>query len=53
MEKNIIISGVRGMGILTAARIIAESAFRDGFKVVVGELHGMSQRGEAFVAMLG
>jgi len=45
MEMNIIISGVGGTGVLTAARILAESAFKEGFKVVVGELHGMSQRG--------
>ncbi|MHA1596749.1 MAG: indolepyruvate oxidoreductase subunit beta [Candidatus Asgardarchaeia archaeon] len=45
MEMNIIVSGVGGMGVLTAARILAESAFKDGFKVIIGELHGMSQRG--------
>ncbi len=42
---NIKIAGLGGMGILTAAGILAEAAFRAGQDVKRSELHGMSQRG--------
>ena len=42
---NIKIAGLGGMGILTAAGILAEAAFRSGNDVKRSELHGMSQRG--------
>lgn len=42
---NIIITGIGGQGVLKAAGIIADAAFRCGFKVKQSELHGMSQRG--------
>ena len=38
------ISGVGGMGILTASRIIAEAAMLEGKNVVMSEVHGLSQR---------
>ena len=37
--------GVGGQGVLTAAQIIGEAALLAGQNVVVGQLHGMSQRG--------
>jgi indolepyruvate ferredoxin oxidoreductase beta subunit len=42
---NIKIAGLGGMGVLTAAGILAETAFRAGHDVKRSELHGMSQRG--------
>jgi len=44
-EFNIVIAGVGGQGIITLAKIIAESAFEKGYDVRTSELHGLSQRG--------
>ncbi len=43
-EFNVFIAGVGGMGILTATRIIAESALKEGKNVIMSEVHGLSQR---------
>lgn len=43
-EYNIIISGVGGLGILTMARIIAETALIEEKNVTMSEIHGLSQR---------
>lgn len=45
MKKSIVIAGVGGQGVITAANIIAKSALKDGYNVVMSELHGMAQRG--------
>lgn len=45
MNKNIIIAGVGGQGILTIASIIDMAAMRQGLFVKQAEVHGMSQRG--------
>jgi indolepyruvate ferredoxin oxidoreductase beta subunit len=37
--------GVGGQGVLTAARVLGTAAHAAGLPVVVGQLHGMSQRG--------
>jgi indolepyruvate ferredoxin oxidoreductase beta subunit len=37
--------GVGGQGVLTLAQIVAAAAHASGVSVVVGQLHGMSQRG--------
>jgi indolepyruvate ferredoxin oxidoreductase beta subunit len=37
--------GVGGQGVLTAAQVLGAAAHREGRAVVVGQLHGMSQRG--------
>jgi len=42
---NIYISGVGGQGIIKTSVIIGESAMKEDLPVVVGEIHGMSQRG--------
>ena len=47
MNKNIIISGVGGQGILTMASIIDLAAMNLGLNVKQAEVHGMSQRGGA------
>ncbi|MEA4997263.1 MAG: indolepyruvate oxidoreductase subunit beta [Petrimonas sp.] len=47
MNRNIIISGVGGQGILTMASIIDLAAMNLGLNVKQAEVHGMSQRGGA------
>lgn len=47
MNKNIIIAGVGGQGILTIAAIIDLAAMNLGLHVKQAEVHGMSQRGGA------
>jgi len=42
---NIIIAGLGGQGVITAADIIADVALRAGFDVKKSEIKGMSQRG--------
>jgi len=44
-RQRIYIAGVGGMGALTASRLLADAALRAGENVVVGEVHGMAQRG--------
>jgi indolepyruvate ferredoxin oxidoreductase beta subunit len=46
-KTNIIIAGVGGHGILTAAKILGTSSVRAGKKVMISEIHGMAQRGGA------
>ncbi|MBM4061951.1 MAG: indolepyruvate oxidoreductase [Planctomycetes bacterium] len=50
MKADVVLAGVGGQGVLTVARLLAEAATVDGFHVVQGELHGMSQRGGAVQA---
>lgn len=47
MQKDIIIAGVGGQGILTIASIIDMAAMNMGLQVKQAEVHGMSQRGGA------
>ncbi|MGA2748567.1 MAG: indolepyruvate oxidoreductase subunit beta [Verrucomicrobiota bacterium] len=42
---NIVVAGLGGQGVLTAADIIAEVALRAGYDVKKSEIKGMSQRG--------
>ncbi len=42
---NTVIAGLGGQGVIRAANILAETAFRAGYDVKQGEIHGMSQRG--------
>jgi len=48
-NKNIIITGTGGQGIVLASRIIANVAFKSGFDVKESELHGMAQRGGSVI----
>lgn len=52
MKLDIVLSGVGGQGVLTAAAILAEAGRRGGLTVKQGEVHGMSQRGGAVTANL-
>ncbi|MEG1664943.1 MAG: indolepyruvate oxidoreductase subunit beta [Mucinivorans sp.] len=45
MNKNIILSGVGGQGILSIAAIIGQAALRANLYIKQAEVHGMSQRG--------
>ncbi len=42
---RIFVAGVGGMGAMTVSRVLGEAALRAGIHVVVGEIHGMAQRG--------
>ena len=42
---KLLVVGVGGQGVLSAARFIGEAALAAGKEVMVGQLHGMSQRG--------
>lgn len=52
MKLDIVLSGVGGQGVLSAAAILAEAGRREGLNVKQGEVHGMSQRGGAVTANL-
>lgn len=44
---NIVMTGVGGQGLITAARVLGEAAVEGGCKALVAETHGLSQRGGA------
>lgn len=52
LRCDIVLAGVGGQGVLTAAGILAEAGRRAGLTVKQGEIHGMSQRGGAVTANL-
>lgn len=45
MNKNIILAGVGGQGILSIATVIGEAALAENLYLKQAEVHGMSQRG--------
>ena len=45
MSHATLLVGVGGQGVLTAAQVLGAAAQSAGLHVVVGQLHGMSQRG--------
>jgi len=47
MEKNIILAGVGGQGILSVAYVIDNAALDAGLQLKQAEVHGMAQRGGA------
>jgi indolepyruvate ferredoxin oxidoreductase beta subunit len=47
MQKNIILAGVGGQGILSIAAVIDWAALHEGLEIRQAEVHGMSQRGGA------
>ena len=42
---NIILTGVGGQGVITAANILGKAALKKNINVYVSEVHGMAQRG--------
>ena len=47
MEKNLVLAGVGGQGILSIAFVIDNAALEAGYHFKQAEVHGMSQRGGA------
>jgi indolepyruvate ferredoxin oxidoreductase beta subunit len=45
MKTNIILTGVGGQGVITAANILGKAVLNAGLNVYVSEIHGMAQRG--------
>lgn len=52
VKCDIVFAGVGGQGGLSVASVIAAAAMASGLEVKQNEIHGMSQRGGAVVAML-
>ena len=52
MNRDIVLAGVGGQGVVTVAALIAEAGRREGLVVKQGEVHGMAQRGGAVQANL-
>ena len=46
---NIVLAGVGGQGVITAAKILGEAAVKSKTNVFISEIHGISQRGGAIV----
>ena len=44
-KTNIVLTGVGGQGIITAANILGKAAVNAGLNVFISEVHGMAQRG--------
>lgn len=44
-EKNIVLVGVGGQGLITLGRVIGNTAVNKGIKALTSETHGMAQRG--------
>jgi len=44
-KTNIVLTGVGGQGVITAANILGKAAVNAGINVFVSEVHGMAQRG--------
>jgi indolepyruvate ferredoxin oxidoreductase beta subunit len=44
-KTNIVLTGVGGQGVITAANILGKAAVRAKLNVFVSEVHGMAQRG--------
>lgn len=51
-ELKIVIAGIGGQGIVFLTRLISQTAVNLGYRVVVSETHGMSQRGGAVFSHL-
>ena len=49
-NTNVVLAGLGGQGVLTAADILAEAAFLAGLDVKQSEIHGMSQRGGSVIS---
>ena len=42
---NVVLTGVGGQGVITAANILGKAAVKANVNVFVSEVHGMAQRG--------
>lgn len=50
MKTNIFLAGVGGQGVLSFARVLGELALIKNMNVLIGETHGMAQRGGSVTA---
>jgi indolepyruvate ferredoxin oxidoreductase beta subunit len=48
-KTSIVLTGVGGQGVITAANILGKAALRVGKNAYVSEIHGMAQRGGAVI----
>ena len=48
-KTSIVLTGVGGQGVITAANILGKSAVNAHMNVFVSEIHGMAQRGGSVV----
>jgi len=48
---NIVLTGVGGQGILTAAKVLGKAAMMAGYYAAVGEIHGLAQRGGSVIGL--
>lgn len=46
---SIVLCGVGGQGVITAAKILGEAAVNENIQVYVSEVHGMAQRGGSVI----
>jgi indolepyruvate ferredoxin oxidoreductase, beta subunit len=51
-KTSIVLTGVGGQGVITAANILGKAAVKAGITVYVSEVHGMAQRGGAVNCMV-
>lgn len=49
---NIVLAGVGGQGIKTAAKVLATAAWKEGYRTCLGEVYGLSQRGGSVTSHL-
>jgi len=49
---NLVLTGVGGQGVITAANILGKAAVNAGLNVFVSEVHGMAQRGGSVICMV-
>ena len=52
MVYNIVLTGVGGQGILTAAKVLGKAAMMAGYYAAVGEIHGLAQRGGSVIGFV-
>ena len=48
-KTNIVLTGVGGQGVITAANILGKAAINAKLNVFVSEVHGMAQRGGSVI----
>ena len=48
-KTNVILTGVGGQGVITAANILGKAAIKAKVNVYVSEVHGMAQRGGSVI----
>jgi len=52
MAVSVLLVGVGGQGIISAAQVLAEAALSAGYDVKTSEVHGMAQRGGSVQSMV-